>query len=144
MKYCKRCLYPENHPLGITFDDEGVCSGCRVHEEKDGEIDWDERFKELQRTVEEYRGKSLSGYDCIIPVSGNGDSYFVVHTMKKVLGLNPLLVTYNIQYNTKIGVRNMANLLTKLDCDHLYYTVNPTLAKKVTKIATRSYPGVKA
>ena len=35
MKYCKRCVYPENHPLGIIFDDEGVCSGCRLHEEKD-------------------------------------------------------------------------------------------------------------
>ena len=35
MRICKRCLYTSNHPLGITFDDEGVCSGCRVHEEKD-------------------------------------------------------------------------------------------------------------
>ena len=23
MKYCKRCVYPENHPVGIVFDDEG-------------------------------------------------------------------------------------------------------------------------
>ena len=42
MRYCKRCLYPENHPLNIEFDDEGVCSGCRVHEEKDI-LDWSER-----------------------------------------------------------------------------------------------------
>ncbi|MEA3347231.1 MAG: hypothetical protein U9Q21_03990, partial [Candidatus Auribacterota bacterium] len=42
MKYCARCLYPANHPLGITFDEEGVCSGCRVHEEKDI-LDWRER-----------------------------------------------------------------------------------------------------
>ena len=139
MKYCKRCLYPENHPLGITFDDEGVCSGCRVHEEKDGEINWEERFRELGRLVGDYRGKNRSGYDCIIPVTGNGDSHFVVHTMKKVLGLNPLLVTYNIQYNTKIGIRNLANLLTKLDCDHLQYTVNPTLVKKITWLAMHRF-----
>ena len=35
MQYCTRCLYPENHPYGLIFDEDGVCSGCRVHEEKD-------------------------------------------------------------------------------------------------------------
>ena len=35
MRYCTRCLYPQNHPYGIVFDKDGVCSGCRVHEEKD-------------------------------------------------------------------------------------------------------------
>lgn len=139
MRYCKRCLYPENHPLGITFDEDGVCSGCRVHEEKDGEINWTEYFEELKNIVDQYRSKNRKGYDCVIPVSGNGDSYFVTHVMKKELGLNPLLVTYNIQYNTKIGIRNLANLLTKLDCDHLQYTVNPTLAKKVTWLAMHKF-----
>jgi len=132
MKYCARCLYPENHPIGITFDDEGVCSGCRVHEEKDGEINWKERLEALRQIVDQYRSKNHKGYDCIIPVNGNGDSYFVTHMMKKVLGLNPLLVSYNIQYNTKIGIRNLANLLTQLDCDHLHYTISPALARKLT------------
>lgn len=138
MQYCKRCAYPENHPLGLVFDDEGICSGCQVHDEKNGEIDWDERFDELKGLLAEYEGKSPSGYDCIIPVNGNGDSHFVVHTMKK-LGLNPLLVTYNIQFNTKIGIRNLANLLTKLDCDHLQYTTNPSLVKKVTWHAMQDF-----
>src|SRR3989338_3052410 len=139
MQYCTRCLYPENHPIGITFDDQGVCSGCRVHEEKDGEINWEERLVELKTLVDQYRSKNKKGYDCVIPVSGNGDSYFVTHILKKVLGLNPLLVTYNIHYNTKVGIRNLANLLTKLDCDHLQYTVNPTLVKKITWLAMHRF-----
>ena len=24
MKYCKRCLYPKNHPYGLFFDDNGI------------------------------------------------------------------------------------------------------------------------
>ena len=132
MKYCKRCVYPENHPLGLILDEEGICSGCRVHQEKDNEINWQDRFKELKTITQRYSGSSPSGYDCIIPVNGNGDSYYVLHLIKEVLGLNPLLVTYNIQYNTKIGIRNLANLLTKFDCDHLQYTVNPAFAKKIT------------
>ena len=52
MKYCNRCLYPANHPLNITFDKEGVCSGCRVHEEKDT-LDWTKRFEKLKKIVVE-------------------------------------------------------------------------------------------
>ena len=55
MQYCTRCLYPKNHPLGIVFDDEGVCSGCRVHEEKD-EIDWLEKEKEFEQILKPYIG----------------------------------------------------------------------------------------
>ena len=44
MKVCNRCLNPENHALNITFDEQGICSGCRVHTEKD-QIDWNERTK---------------------------------------------------------------------------------------------------
>ena len=34
IKICKRCLYSNHHPLGITFNDEGICSGCEIFEEK--------------------------------------------------------------------------------------------------------------
>ena len=100
MKYCLRCLYPENHPLGITFDEEGVCSGCRVHEEKDV-LEWRERLDKLREIVKPYKAKSRTVPDCIVPVSGGRDSYFIVHIVKEVLGLKPLLVNYNCHYNTR-------------------------------------------
>jgi N-acetyl sugar amidotransferase len=134
MRYCKRCLYPENHPLGLTFDKEGVCSGCRVHEEKD-RLDWIKRRKKLKTIFEDFRSKSKTQYDCIIPVSGARDSYFIVHTVKKVFGLRPLLVTYNKQYNTEIGIRNLAYLRTIFDCDLLTLTVSPEIVKKITRIS---------
>ena len=79
MKYCTRCFYPANHPLGITFDDQGVCSGCRVHEEKDT-LDWSVRLAKLQRIADTYRNRERTLHDCIIPVSGARDSHFIVHT----------------------------------------------------------------
>src|SRR5256885_1700228 len=103
MKYCKKCLYPANHPLNITFDTEGVCSGCTVHEEK-FTLDWKARERKLKSLLESYRSRSGRTYDCIVPVSGARDSYFIVHTVKKVYGLNPLLVTYNKHYNTRRGI----------------------------------------
>ena len=48
IKFCKRCLYSNYHPLGITFDDEDVCSGCKIHEEKD-KLDWDFRLEKIKK-----------------------------------------------------------------------------------------------
>lgn len=136
MKYCKRCLYPENHPLNIVFNEEGVCSGCLVHEEKD-KLDWSIRETKLKSILENYKNKSGNNYDCIIPVSGGRDSYFIVHKIKKEFGMNPLLVTYNKQYNTSVGVRNLANLRIKFDCDIKMLTVNPEKVKKITRATIR-------
>lgn len=136
MRYCKRCLYPENHPLNIVFDEEGVCSGCRVHEEKDT-LDWKPRGEKLGQVLEAYRNRSGNNYDCIIPVSGARDSYFIVHTVKNVYGMNPLLVTYNKQYNTAEGIRNLANLRIQFDCDIMTLTVNPETVKKITRATMR-------
>lgn len=141
MRICKRCLYPENHPLNITFDDEGVCSGCRIHEEKDI-LDWKERSQKLEYILDNYKNKSGNNYDCIIPVSGARDSYFIVHTIKKVYGLNPLLVTYNKHYNTALGVRNLANLRIMFDCDIMTLTVSPKSVKKITRATLRKFGSI--
>ena len=133
MKYCSRCLYPSNHPYGIIFDELGVCMGCRIHEEKDF-IDWDERFNRLKDIVYLSK-KNVKGdnFDCIVPVNGGSDSYFVLHVVKNILELNPLIVHYNSHYNTRIGIRNLANLSTVFDCDLLMSTNSPDLLKRITR-----------
>ena len=141
MKYCKRCLYPENHPLNITFDEDGVCSGCRVHEEKDS-LDWQSRFDKLKSILSNYKNISGNNYDCIIPVSGARDSYFIVHTIKNILGMNPLLVTYNKHYNTAEGIRNLANLRIQFDCDIMTLTVSPDIVKNITKATMRKFGSI--
>lgn len=136
MKYCTRCLYPENHPLHLTFDDEGVCSGCRVHEEKDT-LDWAGRLEKLKRLVAGYKVSSRPIHDCIVPVSGARDSHYIVHVVKNVLGLRPLLVTYNKHYNTRRGIRNLAYLRSLLGCDIMTMTVSPERVKRITRESLR-------
>jgi len=138
MKQCARCLYTDDHPLGITFDEKGVCSGCRIHEEKD-KIGWDKRFKKLQSVVDKYRCHSGNNYDCIIPVSGARDSWFIVHIVRNILELNPLLVTYNKQYNTEHGNRNLAYLRTVFDADLISMTVSPESVKRITRATLRRF-----
>lgn len=135
MKYCLRCTYPANHPLNLVFDEQGVCSGCRVHEEKDI-LNWAERYEKLNVLVGKYKNTTGSNYDCVVPVSGGRDSYFIVHTVLK-LGLRPLLVTYNKHYNTEVGIRNLAYLRTLFGCDLMTQTVSPDKVKKVTRATLR-------
>lgn len=132
MIYCSRCLYTEVHPLNITFNETSLCSGCRVHEEKDF-LDWNKRLNKLKKIISPYKKSNRSIYNCIIPVSGGKDSYFIVHTAKKVLGLKPLLVTYNKLYNTEIGIRNLSYLKTLFGCPLLTMTPNPITVKKINR-----------
>ena len=135
---CRRCLYTDRHPLGLTIDEEGLCSGCRIHEEKD-RLDWNARWRRLEELVAPYRIRDASTYDCIVPVSGAGDSHFIVHLVKERLGMNPLLVSYNKLFNTPLGIRNLANLRIRFNCDLLLQHVNPVSVKKITRATLRQF-----
>lgn len=141
IQICKRCLYNSLHPLGLTFDEEGICSGCRIHEEKNN-LDWNWRWKKLEDLVRPYRSPSGENYDCIVPVTGGNDSYFIVHLVKEKLGLNPLLVTYNKYFNTPLGIWNLANLRIRFDCDILVQNVNPNSVKKITRSTLRQFGSI--
>lgn len=141
LQFCKRCLYSTDHPLGLILDCEGICSGCRVHEEKDT-LDWQERWDMLEKLVEHYRSGDDSNYDCIVPVSGAQDSYYIVHTVKERLGLNPLLVTYNKYFNTPLGISNLVNLRIRFNCDILYQNVNPVSVRNITRSTLRQFGSI--
>ena len=73
----------------------------------------------LKQLTDKYRSKDKSRHDVVIAVSGGKDSYFQVHYVKEILGLNPLLVTYDGNNWTKIGWENMINMkrhLTLIIC----------------------------
>ena len=57
MRLCTRCWYTSNHPLNLVYDELGVCSGCRVHEEKD-RLDWTERAERLGSLLNSFRSRS--------------------------------------------------------------------------------------
>ena len=138
---CNRCLYTTDHPLGLVIDDEGICSGCRVHEEKD-RLDWEERWQKLVNLVAPYRSQSGRNYDCIVPVTGANDSYYILHLVKNQLKLNPLLVTYNKYFNTPLGIRNLANLRIRFNCDILIQNVNITSVRNITRSTLRKFGSI--
>ena len=62
------------------------------------------------------------------------DSYYQVHVIKKILGLTPLLVTYDGNNWTKTGYENMRQMKEVFDCDHIIISPSVQTLKKLNKI----------
>ena len=118
---------PDTRP-GIKFKD-GVCIAC-INFEKQKEVDWTARKKELESLCKKYRGSNGNKYDCAIAVSGGKDSHFQVYYMKEVMKMNPLLLTVgNIDW-TETGRKNLNNISETFGCDMIMSNPN----RRVTKI----------
>ena len=139
MNYCSRCLYPSNHPYGIIFNENNLCSGCIIHEEKNA-INWKiSNFKKI--SLEYKKRNSGQNFDCIVPVTGGSDSFYTSYR-KKGFGLNPLLVNYNSHLTQKIGIRNLSRLVTSFDCDMVTSTLSPDLLK-ITRHTLKKYGSIR-
>ncbi len=133
IKHCTKCLMPDTRP-GSVFDEEGVCRACWNYENRKT-INWAEREEELKKFCDKYRRED-GAYDCLIPVSGGKDSYFLVYTMKEKMGMNPLLVTVTDSFtHTKAGIHNLRNLIETFKANHYQYTINHDLFRRATRIA---------
>ena len=136
MRYCVRCCYPENTKPSIILDEKGVCSGCRTFEPQlDEKTDWKSRQQEIQKILDHYKEKARkdnSPFDCIIPISGGKDSHYQAYLITQVYKMRPLFITYNHAYNTKVGLRNLTNIIEKFGFDLIRYSTNPKTAKKLS------------
>lgn len=124
-KICTRCIMDTTDPE-ITFDESGYCNHCRgffenvnniMYEGKKG----DEKLKEIVSEVKATRRNKE--YDCIIGLSGGIDSsYALVKTAE--LGLKPLAVHFDSGWNSELAVKNIENLVRKLDVDLYTFVID--------------------
>ena len=137
INWCKNCLLPDTRP-NLIFENNGICSACNNFSKKKS-INWKKRKKEFINIVKKIKSKKLR-YDCVIPVSGGKDSTW--QTIKCLeYGLNPLTVTWKSPQRTKIGQDNLNNLVA-LGVDHIDWTVNPNIEKKLTLESYKKFGSV--
>jgi len=129
--FCKKCTYPLI-AVNLAMDEEGVCSGCIVSDEKE-KIDWNSREEKFKELLQRYKSKDNKNYDCIIPVSGGKDSHFQANYIKE-LGLNPLLFTYYTHNYSKTGEENLRNIRESLGIDHYVFYPSKEVISKMNKI----------
>ena len=129
---CAECLYPLNSATSLAFSRLGVCSGCARHSA--AKVDRARRpaNSTLSQILQEAAGKNRSSdYDCIVAVSGGKDSYFQVHYVTQELGLRPLLVTYDANNWTPVGLENLKNMEVAFGVDHLIVSPPEALLKNM-------------
>lgn len=121
MKYqiCKRCVM-DTSASEITFDEMGICNFCNEYDRTNAQL-WkrgEEGKDLLNKTLEKIKSDSVGNeYDCIVGLSGGVDSSYVAYLAKKVFGLRPLVVHVDTGWNSELAVKNIENIVKKLDID---------------------------
>src|ERR1043166_1002827 len=79
---CTRCLFSTEIP-GISFDADGMCSYCALHDEMDVQYPTgEEGERRLAAIAAEIKAAGEGKeYDCIVGVSGGCDSSYLIHKM---------------------------------------------------------------
>jgi glucosamine--fructose-6-phosphate aminotransferase (isomerizing) len=113
LKRCTKCVLPETFPY-INFDNDGICNYCLNYRKKNHP----KTIDELKKLVEPYKSKDGSP-DVLIPLSGGRDSTYVLHIVKKELGLNPIALTYDWGMVTDLARRNIAGICGKLGVENI-------------------------
>ncbi len=110
----------------ISFDENGVCNYYYDYKqaEREGVFRGNEGEEKLAKLVakvkEDGKGKS---YDCLIGLSGGVDSTYVAWLVKKQ-GLRPLAVHLDNGWNSELAVKNIENIISKLNIDLYTLVVN--------------------
>ena len=110
----------------IRFDDKGICN--YYHEYFEAERNAVLKGQAGEKMLQELAGKIRAAgqgraYDCLIGLSGGVDSTYVAYLVKR-LGLRPLAVHLDNGWNSELAVKNVENIITKLNFDLYTLVVN--------------------
>ena len=130
---CKTCLNDDKHPFGLGFTPDGRCYGCYTHDEK-------QRFQldKLEALIAEMKQARRDVYDCIVPVRGDADDFFVLDVLKSY-GITPLVCYVNSYFNSDIGWKNFQNLITEFDVDSVSYNPKLNIYKDMVRYSLAKY-----
>lgn len=118
-RICSKTVMDTVGDTDITFDQYGVCN--YYHEFK-AKLKvrvpaHNEASKKLKSIVKEIKSNGKGKpYDCIIGVSGGVDSTYTAWLVKQ-LGLKPLAVHLDNGWDSELAVKNIENILNKLEID---------------------------
>jgi len=112
---CVRCVQDTSVP-GISFDQNGVCSFCNLHDKMEILFPNGPKGKEILANIFRQIKESGKGkkYDCIVGISGGRDSIYLLWNVVKVWNLRPLAVHFNDGFDNPVAGENMLKAVRKL------------------------------
>ena len=122
---CKRCLMDMTDPE-IVFDNNGNCNHCKDAIKRLTQLPKSnkEKLSVLNKYVDIIKSSNTNpNYNCIIGLSGGLDSSYLAYQVKK-LGLKPLAIHVDNGWNSELSVRNINNIVSKLNIDFKTIVLN--------------------
>ena len=150
VQFCAKCVMSNQRPNSVVeyqhrkdslkpsmrFFDDGVCSACKVWDDKRNAIDWTERERLLREVCDRHRSKDGS-HDCIVPGSGGKDSFYAAHVLKHQFGMTPLTITWAPNLYTDWGWRNFQAWIHG-GFDNVLITPNGRVHRLLTRLAVEN------
>jgi len=124
MKLCSKCIMPES-AKGIVIDENGLCQLCRDYKEY-----IPKGLEALRKEIERSINKGAE-HDCIVPVSGGRDSAYALYYAKKVLGLKPLAVHNDNDFETEIANKNLEAITKHISVPLIRISSRNHISKKI-------------
>lgn len=124
---CAKCILDTSDNPLITFDKDGICNHCREYEQmiSDYVFKGEKGKRLLNEIVDKIKDKGKNQeYDCIIGLSGGVDSSYTAYYVVKKLNLRPLVIHFDNGWNSELAVKNIENIVKKLNLDLYTYVVN--------------------
>jgi N-acetyl sugar amidotransferase len=148
--FCSRCVISNQRPNStvehrhtskskkttINFDKNNVCDACKVADQKQDDVDWEERRRELHTLCDKYRSRNGS-YDCLVPGSGGKDSFYQSWMLKYEFGMSPLTTTWAPHIHTEWGWRNFDRWIHS-GFDNYLLTPNGRVKRLITRLAVEN------
>src|SRR5688500_3738979 len=110
----------------ISFDEKGICNYYYEYRQAaaSGVFTGEAGKEKLRGILAEIKtnGKGKK-YDCLIGLSGGVDSTYVAWLVKQC-GLRPLAVHLDNGWNSELAVKNIENIVRKLDIDLYTLVIN--------------------
>ncbi len=126
MKRCSVCVIPAT-AKGIQLNDQGVCQLCQGYQpfQPKGR-------DELMNLIGEYKKDNTNPeHDCVVPISGGRDSSYVLYYTAKELGLRPVALHNDNDFETPIVKDNLERVSQALGVPLVRIQSRANLGKKI-------------
>jgi len=123
---CTKTVMDNIADPNITFDENGVCNYYYDYFKEEKKhvlkgIEGKKRFEEIIQKIK--KDSERKKYDCILGVSGGVDSTYLAFLAKQQ-NLRVLCVHFDNGWNSELAVKNIENIVTKLNFDLETYVIN--------------------
>src|SRR3989338_542576 len=138
-KRCNCCILSERYTNSINANN--MCDICNEHNSPNSkeakDIKKEELMKrELDKILNNHKGKGKSYYDALVLFSGGKDSSLLIYKLKNEFkGLRLLALTVDNSFLSPIALGNARNLTEKLDIDHIIFKPDIIFCKKMFRYA---------